>query len=199
MPEGSVTLWIAALHAGPDRAAAEALWRQYFEALAVAARDRLQQRFRRAGDEEDIALSALDSALRGIREQRFPELDDRNGLWKLLLTITDRKAKDHVARERTQKRGGGKVRGESVFEADPASPGLAGWASPEPSPEFTALLAEECRTLLDRLDEGERQIALWKLEGWTNEEVAQRSGRSLRSVERKLQLIRKLWKEHVDG
>ena len=66
----------------------------------------------------------------------------------------------------------------------------------EPTPEFALQLAEECRLLLDRLgDEGLRAVALAKMEGYTNEEVAARLGCVPRTVERKLRMIRKAWEE----
>jgi DNA-directed RNA polymerase specialized sigma24 family protein len=58
-------------------------------------------------------------------------------------------------------------------------------------------VAEECRILLDALgDDTLRQIALWKLEGYTNEEVADQLGCSLAGIGRKLRLIREIWEKH---
>jgi DNA-directed RNA polymerase specialized sigma24 family protein len=42
-----------------------------------------------------------------------------------------------------------------------------------------------------------RQIALWKMEGYTNEEIADRLKVTCRSVERKLRRIREAWAEEV--
>jgi DNA-directed RNA polymerase specialized sigma24 family protein len=50
--------------------------------------------------------------------------------------------------------------------------------------------------LLGRLgDETLRQIAIAKLEGYKNLEIAEQLGLSLRSVQRKLSLIRQTWSE----
>ena len=55
-------------------------------------------------------------------------------------------------------------------------------------------MADECRQLLGRLrDDSLRVVANLRLEGYTNEEVAERLGCSLRSVARKLELIRRTW------
>ena len=63
----------------------------------------------------------------------------------------------------------------------------------EPTPEFAAQVAEECQRLLDALDDPElRQLAPWKMEGYTNEEIADRLGCVGRTVERKLKLVRSL-------
>jgi DNA-directed RNA polymerase specialized sigma24 family protein len=98
---------------------------------------------------------------------------------------------------RAQKRGGGAVLGESaLLGADSA--GDAGGREQvlgrEPTPEFAAEVAEECQRLLDRLDDdGMRAIALRKMGGDTNDEIAARLGCAPRTVERRLRLIRRIW------
>src|SRR4051812_36370551 len=109
--EGSVTLWIGDLKAG-DADAAQRLWERYFATLVRLARDRLRATHRGAEDEEDVALSAFDSFCAAASRGRFPRLDDRGDLWKVLVTLTHRKALDQVARQRRQKRGGGPGGGE---------------------------------------------------------------------------------------
>src|SRR5438874_1974030 len=59
-PGTSVTDWLGRLRAG-DRDAAQRLWERYFDQLVRLARGRLRGARRRAADEEDVALSALDS------------------------------------------------------------------------------------------------------------------------------------------
>ena len=80
--------------------------------------------------------------------------------------------------------------------ADPEADGalLRGLVGGEPDPAFAAELAETCRCLLERLpDDQLRQIALCKMEGYTNEEIGVRLGVSLATVERRLALVRKTW------
>ena len=56
------------------------------------------------------------------------------------------------------------------------------------------MVAEECRRRLDGLrDDSLRRIALLRMEGYTNEEIAERLGCGLRSVSRKIDLIRRTW------
>lgn len=90
--EGSVSAWLAQLQAG-DRAAAQPLYERYFLRLAALARKKLRGMRRRADDEEDVALSALDSFCRRAEEGRFPRLDDRHDLWRLLFRITECKSR----------------------------------------------------------------------------------------------------------
>ena len=191
----SVTVWIESLKAG-DADAAEKLWRRYFEALVRLRAARLRGAPRAVADEEDAALNAFDSFVRGAAHGRYPRLDDRDDLWRLLVVITERKALDQAQHERRQKRGGGKVVGMPGPDGRGRSGRRAGArvADAMPTPEFAAMVADECRSLLGRLrDDSLRQVALLRMEGYTNEEVADRLGCSLRTVARKLELIRRTW------
>jgi len=197
--DGSVTHWIGRLQAG-DRAAAQHLWERYFHRLVGLARKKLRDAPRRVADEEDVALSAFDSFCRGAEGGRFPQLHDRDNLWRLLFALTARKAFDLVRDQRRLKRGGGAVRGESALLGPEGPPegeaGLEQVLDREPTPEFAAQVAEECQRLLDLLGDDElRAVAQAKMEGDTTGQIAARLGRSPRSVERKLQLIRSLWEK----
>jgi DNA-directed RNA polymerase specialized sigma24 family protein len=198
---GSVTCWIDLLKAG-DPAAAQKMWEVYFDRLVALARRKLQGMARRAADEEDVALCALDSFCRGAKRGRYPQLADRDDLWRHLVIIADRKAIDLVQHERRQKRGGGKVRGESALDeakGSSATAGLDGIADAAPTPELVAQMAEECQRLLGMLTEPKlRSIALWKLEGYTNEEIAAKLGCVERTVERKVRRIRAIWNQETD-
>jgi DNA-directed RNA polymerase specialized sigma24 family protein len=195
MSEESVSQWLQLLQKG-DPAAAQPLWERYFHRLAGLARVKLQGLPRRAADEEDVALSAFASFCKGAEEGRFPQLTDRDDLWRLLFTLTERKASQLIRHERRQKRGGGDVLGESGLHSpdDSAKPGLDQLAGREPTPEFAVQVAEEYRRLLDRLDDpGLQAIAVWKMEGETAPQIAARLGCALSTVERRLRLIRQIW------
>lgn len=192
--ERSVSRWIASLKAG-DHDAAQKLWDRYFKALVRLARARLRGVNRAAADEEDAALSAFDSFCRGAARNRYPRLDDRDDLRRLLVVITERKALDQARRQGRLKRGGGKIVGTSEpADGDLEGGGVAGVAAREPTPEFAAMVSDECRELLGRLrDDSLRDVARLRMEGYTNEEIADRLGCSLRSVARKVELIRRTW------
>jgi DNA-directed RNA polymerase specialized sigma24 family protein len=196
---GSVTHWLGQLKAG-DPAAAQPLWQRYFGRLVGLARDRLRGAPRRAADEEDVALSAFDSFCRAAEQGRFPRLDDRDDLWQLLVLLTARKAIDLAQREGRQKRGGGRVVPEADLETAQGDEeaGLARVVGREPTPEFAALVAEECRRLLGMLgDDGLRALAVARLEGYTTEELAARFEVAPRTVERRLRKIRAAWSGEV--
>ena len=191
---GSVTRYLGGLKAG-EAEAARVLWERYFADLVRLARARLRDAPRAAADEEDAALSAFDSLCRGAGQGRFPRLDDRGDLWRVLVTITARKAADLVQHERRRKRGGGHVRSEADLAATALEAGgLAQAPAHQPSPELAALMAEECRRLFEALpDESLRQVATLRLEGYTDREIAARLHCGLSTIERRLRTIRTVW------
>jgi DNA-directed RNA polymerase specialized sigma24 family protein len=192
---GSVTHWIQRVQAGED-AAAHDIWDRYFRRLVGLAREKLRGAARRVADEEDVALSVFDSFCRGLERGRFPNLDDRDNLWKVLVVLTARKALRLRQHERRLKRGGGRVVAEADLEPGGAAEGLLleEAVGREPNPPFAAQMAEECSRLLDLLaDDTLRSIARWKMEGHTNAEIAVKIGCLERTVERKLRTIRDRW------
>ena len=173
---GSITRALRAWKGG-DRDSVRRLWEAYFHRLVVLARGRLDRAARLAADEEDVALSAFASFCRRAERGEFPRLDDRDDLWRLLFVITTRKAINLARHERREKRGGGRVVNDATPTGVNDSSAVEGpihqVVGSEPTPEFAALMAEECGRLLDRLPDGEhRQIAIWKMEGYTNTEIA---------------------------
>jgi len=197
----SVTQWIDRLREGDSEAAAH-LWDRYFARLVELARQRLRKAPRRAFDEEDVVLDVLDSICRGIEQGRYPRLDNRDDLWRLLFTITLRKSVSRVRYHQRQRRGGGRVRGESLFgvaAGDSAAAGIADLPATEPAPETVVEFAEQTERLLAMLgDETLRQIAQLKLEGHTDDEIATRVGCVRRTVVRKLSVIRGIWSASID-
>jgi DNA-directed RNA polymerase specialized sigma24 family protein len=109
----------------------------------------------------------------------------------LLFTITARKAQDYLQYDGREKRSAG------APEVD------AGQApSREPSAQAAAELTRDFQHLLDRLEDPVLQsVALWKMEGFTNGEIAAKLSTFRptveRTVERKLQRIRGIWASEV--
>jgi DNA-directed RNA polymerase specialized sigma24 family protein len=131
-------------------------------------------------------------------------LTDRDDLWRLLVVITARKAMAQAQRENRKKRGGGRVVDEATLFGqgigeDGSLAGLERIAGAEPTPEFAAMVAEECQRLLDALeDDSLRQVALSRMEGYTNDEIAAQLGCARRTIARRLELIRKTWSSVVE-
>jgi DNA-directed RNA polymerase specialized sigma24 family protein len=193
--DDSVTIWLNRLKVG-DEEAAQRLWDRYFARLILLARDKLRYgRYRGADqDEEDVALSALNSVYLGVVAGRFPSLDNRDDLWRLLVVVVARKALNQMRGRARLKRGGGRVRAETDLLLDDPDDALAQVVGQEPTPELAATFAEELKQRLDDLrDETLREVACMRLEGYANDEIAQRLNCTTRTVVRKVELIRRRW------
>ncbi len=200
--EGSVTRWLGDLKTGGD-GAAQQLWERYFDRLVRLARRKLRAGAKisagAAEDEEDAALSAFDSFCRGAVRGRYPRLDDRDDLWRLLVVITVRKALDQIRRQGAATRGGGHLLSERDLADAAGSRGgapLDHFVGPGPNPELAVMVAEEYRRLRTRLgDDSLRLVLDLSLEGYGRAEIAQRMGRTVKTVSRKLDVIRTLWRD----
>jgi DNA-directed RNA polymerase specialized sigma24 family protein len=191
--KGSVTRWLSQVQVG-DPAAVQRLWERYFASLVELARHKLQGSPRRAADEEDVALSAFASFCRNAAQGRFPHLADRDSLWRLLVVITARKAYHLRRDQRRRKRGGASGPGAGNSQGFLLDQVL----DREPSPDFAAQIAEEYCRLLHVLGDRELEaIAVWRMEGFTVEEIAAKLSYAPRSIKRKLRLIRTLWEEET--
>jgi DNA-directed RNA polymerase specialized sigma24 family protein len=194
-PPGSVSVWIDALKNG-DQAAAQPLWERYHARLLALARQVLRGARCREADEEDTVQIAFNSFFQGAAGGRFPQLNDRDNLWRLLVVLTARKAINQMRRERCHPSGGvtpSTASAITLVEADDDA-ALEQIVGQEPTPDMAAQVVEQYEILLARLgDDKLRRIAVWKLEGWTNGEIARLLSCSRRTVIRKLDAIRLIW------
>ena len=202
-PSHEVTRVIPRMKEGDDHAA-EVVWQHYFTRLVALARRRLNPHVRRSVDEEDVALSAMFSFCRGMEAGKFTDAEDRHDLWKILVTITDRKVAAKYKHEYAQKRGGRRreegghqLHGESVLlrfgRGEERGAGLAEAAVSEPTPELAAEVVENCNKMLDCLDDVSRKIALLTLEGYSQSEIADKVGVVRETVSRKIRRIKDKW------
>jgi DNA-directed RNA polymerase specialized sigma24 family protein len=200
--DGSVTNQIGKLKAG-DPDAARLLWQRYFQRLVRLARRKLQPNARRAADEEDVALTAFARFCCHAEQGRLPKVRDRDDLWRLLVTLTIRMAIDLIRREGRQKRCGSPPGDPTAVVSARDVAGRADadqLVDQQATPEFVAQVAEECERLLGALGDAElKSIAVWKTEGYTNEEIAAKLGVVLRTVERKLHAIRQRWSDDANA
>jgi RNA polymerase sigma factor (sigma-70 family) len=181
---GSITQCLRDLEAAERRdAAVRELWDRFFGAVARHALRRLQAMrvARSIADEEDVAERAFTRICRAIESGRLKPRD-RVDFRKLLLATATREAINQYHRQR---RDGGREADGAILRHVP---------DPALTPALRWLTDEACRQLLDLLgDDALRRIALWKLAGHTNQEIARRLDCSLAKVERKLDRIRAKW------
>ena len=198
--ENSVSRWLDGLREG-NNADVQQLWDRYFQQLVNLASARLPGHARRVTDEEDVALSAFHSFCDRVGRGQFPQLADRDDLWRILVTITVRKVAESIRHQTRLKRGGGAVLGQSIkMGDDEIDEGMNRVLSREPTPEAAAQLAEDYERLLQKLEDPTlRTVALQRLEGHSREEIAEQLGTSVRTVDRKLILIRLMWQEELSS
>jgi DNA-directed RNA polymerase specialized sigma24 family protein len=189
--DGSVTRMFEGVKDG-DPAAVEQLWQRYFHRLSGLAHTRLPGAVRRVVDGEDVAASVIASVCHDAEAGRFPDVRDRDSLWRLLVVITARKAAHKVRDETCAKRGGGAV--VSLPAAGSEEDALLCEAlSREPPPE----LAAQMRELLDALPTDElRTVARLRMEGHSVEDIAAQIDVVDRTVKRHLAEIRSYWREN---
>ena len=190
MDDQSVTGWIDQLANGRKQAAEE-LWQHISERLHAFAFQKLDAKTRRSYDERDAANSAFHSLCRGLADGRI-EAENRDALWGLLAVITSRKISAKRRYLNRQKRGGGDVRGESGF----GEAGIEAVGGNQQSPDMLAQVSESCAAMFDAIpDETMKKIVLLKFQGATNCEVADELKCTERTIERKLERIRRIWVE----
>lgn len=185
---GTITVLVQQMKQG-DRDALEQLWKQYFQRLIGVAHQRLLGAPRQMADEEDVALSAMQSFCRALEENRFPKLENSGDLWQILVTLTRNKAVNLREYHNAQKRDVSR-QSNSDF--------IALLESDEPDPQFVVELQDQLQTLLENLpDDQLRQIAILKMEGYVHSEIAERLSVALITIDRRVGRIRDLWSKSL--
>ena len=187
-PDPPVSHWFNLLKQG-NTAAMEGLWRYYEPRLMELARMRLRWASKTVADEDDLVVSVFQSLWKGTQDGRFSSLLHRHELWAMLAHITWQKAIDRDRKEKTKKRGEGRKHEELVADEI---------RELRPSPEMEAELKDELKHLMELLpDEMHRLVAL-RMQGYLNEEIAAELGVAIRTVERRLRTVRKIWGESLN-
>lgn len=197
--DAPVTLWMRQLEEGQSEAA-QPLWNHFCQRLMSLAEKRLSPKLRQTYDQEDAAVSAFHSLCRVISDRRQTDLSDRVNLWRLLVTITERKIANRVRDEHRDKRSLHRTISEScLVNSDADGAGFDKVAGREPSPEFAAEFGDLCENLLESLDDDVlRQVAQLTLKNYDPDEIAKKLDVSRRTIERKLLIIRGRWKQKLD-
>jgi RNA polymerase sigma-70 factor (ECF subfamily) len=188
---GSLTLCIHNLRSPDVHArdeAARIIWDRFAARLQALARRHLDNRIRRREDEHDILQSMYASFCVGQREGSASPAS-REELWRLLVRITLCKVVNTTHRNLAGCRD---IRRE--HSPNPALFPL--WMldhvdRAQVDPVERLIVLEELDRLLLGLPDKLRQIVVWKVEGFTNAEIARRLDCTVRSIELKMQLTRK--------
>lgn len=202
---GSVTLLIHRAKAGDHSAADDLLSICIPRLIEIARKFQIAQHSTAKGG-SDFAMLASAKFWQGLVEGRLQTLSSRENLWPLLLRMTMQEAKNHARSELTQKRGAG-----NQVLASEIPPSSLGSARPtknarvhevrreqqlddiqSPSNETVQELerVSAVAEFLEALPFDLREVAVLRLLGYRNSEIAACRNCAERSVERKLKLIR---------
>lgn len=190
--KGSVSRMIGDLRDGSD-VAAEALWKHYWDRLRAVSKRELAGLRSRMVDDEDVAITAFHSFVRRVRKGEYPDVATRDDAWRLLVVIAVRKALNCIRDENRARRNP-----RQHEDGARASAGESEAVDASIQPDVGVMIADSVEHLLSVLDSDElREIAMAKLAGYRNQEIAAALGRSVATVERRLNLIRVRWQREV--
>lgn len=171
--------------------AATKLWEFYLERLLSVSKRKLTNFNSGMADEEDVAVTAFHSFVKRIRRGDYSRVNNRDEAWKMLAVIAVRKSINLVRDANCKRR-------SQTNNAAPTSNLEACADKTSLQPDTVAMISESIEYLLGILDSEElREIAMLKVAGFTNLEIANRLGRSVATVERRLKIIRVTWEEEL--
>ncbi len=182
--------WLEAYRSG-DSEAAEKLWDRYSSRVKRLAGSWLGRVRPKTFDEYDVAISTFDELFSAIEQGRYGDISGPDALWSLIARIAIRKAKDRLRGERALKRQGGPQMmtvslDDTGLDLDVPDDTVA--------PELVAIMTDEVRHLLTAFEDEEiERLVMLKLDGHTNDEIAQSLGYSRSSIQRMLRTVRTAW------
>lgn len=169
------------------------VWEDFFPRLARLAKRKLGSLPKRDFDEEDVALSALNSFFKGVKEGRL-EVGSHDELWKILAVIAARKVVKQKRKAFSQKRGSGRIRGESVFQHDDNEVGFDFVLDENQMPEFEDLILNSCDEMLSLLkNEKTKRTAILRMQGFSIAEISSNLDCSVARTKQRLANIREIW------
>lgn len=161
-----------------QNAAATELYVRYADRLAKLARSEMSPRLNSQFDPEDVVQSVFRTFFRRANEPYF-QVPSGDQIWRLLLVIATNKVRKLGRYARQQKRDVGRT--VAIDEA--ASAASDDHAS-------LAILEMVVRGALEGLPEYQRTMIEMRIQGYTTEEIAARTQRCTRTVERIVQRFR---------
>lgn len=177
---------------GGSESAIEKIWNNYHQKLLSVSKRKLTNLHSRVADEEDVALAAFGSFVRRLKRGDFAPSINRDEARKILITIAVRKALNLVrdSNRKCRRPENRLIEGMHTQDRD-----ITDRAA---TPDAEVMVADSVQHLLNSLDSDElREIAISKMAGYTNREIAEALNRSIATIERRLQLIRLRWQKEI--
>jgi len=170
-----------------DETAAAQVFQRFAGQLWELARRQLSERLRRKVDPEDVLQSVFRSFFVRQREGRF-DIENWENLWGILAIMTMRKCGRQIAHFQAERRD---LRREVGLQT-PVQPGdEPRFFSPDPTPSEALVLVELLEGIMQILTPTDREILSLYLQGHTTAEISARVGRTMRTVRRTLERVRK--------
>jgi RNA polymerase sigma-70 factor (ECF subfamily) len=183
---------LAQLAQSGDRDAFEKIFARYSERLIRLARLRISERLASRIEAEDVVQSVFRTFFGRMRNRRFG-FEEESDLWKLLVSMTLNKLRNKVDWHTAAKRD---VRAEHSIDADrQALPSAFDADGQSPSPSAVIAFLDLLEDFMSRLRDTDRRILELRLDGYSQQEIAQEMGCTERTVRRVLERIRALAEE----
>ena len=180
--EASDASLLRRLRLGSEDAATQ-LYLRYAQRLHALARARSSPELARRVDAEELVQSIFGSFFRGA-SSGFYEVPEGEELWKLFLVIALNKIRAKGNFHRAAKRDVRLTAGGEFAKAVEDVP-------EEQDSAALSLLKLTVEEAMERLPDQHREMVALRVEGWEVVEIAEKTGRSKRTVERILQDARK--------
>lgn len=182
LSDQQVTLWFQRMQQGDESAIAR-IWAYFADDMCRAARRRLHNETRPVYDEEDACQSAFRSFCSAVAAGKIDDKLRRGSLLRMLIVFASRKVAHrnrYVAQARRKAANG------SPIAAAADAPAVA---------DLSVHLLETCEEILRCLKDPMLEKICWlKIEGYGDGEIADQLGRSLRTIQRKIEVIRRKWR-----
>lgn len=175
-----------------DDDAANQIWQRCYPRLIAYASKKLKGVPLQMADEQDVVVSAFESFFKAAKQKRFPNLNDRDDLWRVLFKLTNWKAinlRRHELRRPV-------TRESATQPPDRSSAGLHNIPGRMSEEDFAAIMVELLEDKLGTLDDDLCKIAVAMLAGFKLPEIAELLSLTLSMVRRKVAIIRQIWKNH---
>jgi len=163
-----------------EEEAATALYLRYARRLRTLAARRTGTAFAGRFDADDVVQSVFRAFFQGVRRRAY-DVPPGGEIWGLLLVLALNKIRNQVGHHRAAKRDVGQTAGGREFTRRPPL------GRDDSAAMYLRLVLDE---QLDGLPESNRAIVRMRMEGYEVAEIAERAGRSRRTVERVLRDFR---------
>ncbi|MFN5950076.1 MAG: ECF-type sigma factor [Pirellulaceae bacterium] len=194
---GSISRWLVDRSSSTQSATATLLWHHFGPRLVRIARQQLRAIRDPGYGSEDLALSTFQEFHRRILEGGYPNLADRDQVWRLLFTISLNKARNFRRAMLRRKR-------YRVGLSHVPEHRFSGKRSRDDwdSPSAVVAVVEECQSLLQLLDANDssgrlRTIAMMRFEGASKSQIAKKLGSTRRTIDARIQWIQAIWNSHL--